>query len=141
MTTEAPMTLTDARERALDAALAQALRAPPMPAGFRTQLNAALTHATAAEGAARLRLEQERCERLAEFESGYAQLRLRALGTLIGGAIAAGAAVAPPLPWFEAGFGPNATLVLAAVGTLAGLAIGTVSWMRHLGFANPLELI
>jgi hypothetical protein len=132
----------DASERALDAALALALCAPPVPAGLRAQLNAALVRESAAErsDAARARLERQRRERLAELETGYLRLRRRAAGTMIAGAVAAGAAVRLLMPWFNATFGPNAVFAIAACSALAGLAIGTVSWMRHTGFPNPLEL-
>ena len=48
------------------------------------------------------------------------RLRRRTLGTLIGGAFAAGAAVAVALPWLQSTFGPNAMLVLAAAGRARG---------------------
>jgi len=53
------------------------------------------------------------------------------LGTLIGAAFAAGAAVAIAMPWARATFGPNAMLVLASIGTAAGLAIGLSSWLSR----------
>ncbi len=112
--------------RALDAALAAALEPPALPAGFRARLDAALeesqlgTDRRAARAAA---LERERREQLAELEAGYLRLRRRTLGTLIGAAFAAGAAVALALPWLQAAFGPNTPLALAGAGTLAGLVL------------------
>jgi hypothetical protein len=130
----------DAKERALDTALALTLSAPPLPAGSRAQVNAALLCTAQRSDMERARLESERRERLAEIEAGYLRLRRRTLGVLIGGAFAAGAAVAVLMPWFNSTFGPNAIFALAACGTLVGLAIGTISWMRHLGFQSPLRL-
>lgn len=132
----------NAGERALDAALARALSAPPIPAGFRAQLDAALIRATAAErgDAARAGLERERRERLAELEAAYLRRWRRTAGAMIAGGVAAGAAVRLLTPWFDATFGSNAVFAIVASGTLAGLAIGTASWMRHLGYQNPIEL-
>jgi len=130
----------DASERALDAILALTLAAPPLPAGFRGQVRAAVLRTAQRSEVERARLESERCERLAEIEAGYLRLRRRTLGALIGGAFAAGVAVAVLMPWFNSTFGPNALFALAACGALVGLAIGTISWMRHLGFPSPLKL-
>ena len=142
MTTDETGATEDARERALDGALARVLSAPALPAEFHTQLQAALVRAgESASGRAngRARLEREQRERLAELEAGYLRLRRRTLGTLIGGAFAAGAAVAVALPWLKASFGPNAIFILAALGALAGLAIGTASWLARAEAPNPLE--
>jgi hypothetical protein len=129
-------------DAALDSALARALAPPELPAQFRNQLTAAIAREAALEIAmwgARPRLEREQRERLAELEAGYMRLRRRTLGTLIGGAFAAGAAVAVALPWLKSAFGPNAMLVLAALGAVAGLAIGTASWMGRLGVPRLLQ--
>ncbi len=121
-------------DRALDAALVRTLLPPAIPSQFRAQLRAALAREGLATLArARSRLEREHRERLAELEAGYLRLRRRTLGTLIGGAFAAGAAVALALPWLQASFGPHAPLALGAVGAVIGLAIGTASWVERLG--------
>ncbi len=130
------------RDELLDAALARALPPPELPADFRAQLNAAIAREAALGAAsitARPRLEREQRERLAEFEAGYMRLRRRTLGTLIGGAFAAGAAVAVALPWLQSTFGPNAMLVLPALGALVGLAIGTAAWLGRLGWPQSLS--
>jgi hypothetical protein len=132
----------DPRERALDGALARVLRAPAVPPEFHAHLQAAMARASDTEGGRatqRARLEREQRARMAEFEADYLRLRRRTLGTLIGGAFAAGAAVAVALPWLQASFGPNAIFVLAALGALAGLAIGTASWLGRAQSPNPLE--
>lgn len=124
----------DARERALDAALAIALGRPELPVDFRARLTAAIARESDREALspqARVRLEREQRERLLEFEAGYLRLRRRTLGTLIGGAFAAGAAVAVAMPWARANFGPNAMLVLASIGAAVGLAIGLSSWLSR----------
>jgi len=131
-----------ALDAALDAALARVLPPPELPAQFRTQLTAAIASEAALEltlRSARPRLEREQREQLAELEADYMQLRRRTLGTLIGGAFAAGAAVAVALPWLKATFGPNAMLVLAGIGAVVGLAIGTASWMQRLGVPRLLR--
>jgi hypothetical protein len=132
----------DPRERALDGALARVLSAPAVPPEFHARLQAALARASESKGGRatqRARLEREQRARLAEFEADYLRLRRRTLGTLIGGAFAAGAAVAVALPWLKASFGPNAIFVLAGLGALAGLAIGTASWLGRAQNPNPLE--
>ncbi len=142
MTTDATGAAEDPRERALDSALARVLAAPALPPAFHAQLQAALVRAresSSGRASGRARLEREQRERLAELDAGYLRMRRRTLGTLIGGAFAAGAAVAVALPWLEASFGPNAIFILAALGALAGLAIGTASWLARGGVPNPLE--
>jgi hypothetical protein len=130
------------QDEKLDAALARALVPPELPADFRARLTTALTR-EAALGAAGLagrpRLEREQRERLAELEAGYMRLRRRTLGSLIGGAFAAGAAVAVAMPWLQSTFGPNAMLVLSALGAVAGLAIGTASWLGRVGLPQSLR--
>jgi hypothetical protein len=121
----------DEHARALDAALARALPPPELPAGFHARLTAAIARESDREALSpqqRARLEREQRQRLAEFEAGFVRLRHRTLSTLIGGAFAAGAAVAIAMPWARATFGPNAMLVLASIGTAVGLAIGLYSW-------------
>jgi hypothetical protein len=136
------MATEDPRERALDSALARVLHPPVVPTGFHARLQAALRRAGANAGsraASRERVEHEQREWLAELDADYLRLRRRTLGTLIGGAFAAGAGVAVALPWLRASFGPNAMLVLAAAGALIGLAIGTAAWIGRVHIPNPLE--
>ena len=121
-------------EQALDAALAIALGPPELPADFRARLNAAIARESDREALSpqlRARLEREQRQRLLEFEAGFVRLRRRTLGTLIGGAFAAGAAVAIAMPWARATFGPNAMLVLASIGAAVGVAIGLSSWLSR----------
>ena len=48
--------------------------------------------------------------------------------------------MAVALPWLQASFGPNAIFILAGLGALAGLAIGTASWLVSRAEApQPLE--
>jgi hypothetical protein len=111
--------------RALDAALRRALPPPALPSQFRARLQSALAREADQDlPAARSRLEREQRERLAELEAGYLRLRRRTLGNLVGGAFAAGVAVALALPWLRESFGANAPLALSGVGVLIGLAIG-----------------
>ena len=131
----------EARERALDAALGQVLRAPQLPAHFRARLEAAMAHAESVgedPAAARARIELERRQRLAELESGYVRLQRRTLGTLIGGAFAAGAAAAVAMPWLRATFGPNALLVLAVAAAGAGVVIGLSMWLPRGSLSDSL---
>jgi hypothetical protein len=125
----------------LDGALARSLQAPLLPADFHQRLQRSLARAAAdpLTEEARSRLERERLEALAALESGYLRLRRRTLGTLVGGAFAAGAAVALALPWLRACFGQDTPLVLAFAGAGLGLAIAALSWMERPEGWNPLS--
>jgi hypothetical protein len=133
---------SDPLDATLDAALARALIAPALPSGFPMRLQAALSRqAQGADERARSRAlaQREQRERMAELDADYLRLRRRTLGTLIGGAFAAGAAVAVAFPWLQASFGANAIYVLAALGAVVGLGIGTASWIGRLRLPNLLE--
>jgi len=130
------------RDDMLDTALARALPPPELPPDFRARLSAAIAREAelgAASLATRPRLEREQRQLLAELEAGYTRLRRRTLGTLIGGAFAAGAAVAVAMPWLKATFDGNAMLVLSVVGAAIGLAIGTASWIGRVGVPQSLQ--
>ena len=132
----------DPLDAALDAALARALIAPVLPPGFPMQLQAALAREAAGTGdraAIRALAQRQQRERMAELDADYLRLRRRTLGTLIGGAFAAGAAVAVALPWLQASFGANGIYVLAGLGAVVGLGIGTASWIGRLRLPNLLE--
>jgi hypothetical protein len=117
-------------DRALDAALARTLSPPRVPADFGAKLGAALARAADSSSSdARSRLEREHREKLAQLEQDYIRLRRRTLGTMIGGAFAAGAAAAVALPWVTANLGPLAPFAIASTGTVAGIALGLWSWL------------
>jgi len=127
------------REQRLDIALAQALRAPPLPGDFRTRLDAALRRANAADhdlGAVRSALAHEQRAQLAKLDADYVRLKRRLLGTLIGAAFAAGAASALAMPWLRTNLGPHALLLLIVGGTALGVALAASLW---LGRGNPIE--
>ena len=128
-------------DSALDAALGRALRPPVPPADWRVRLNAALAHAGEDQDAesSRVRLERERCQGLAELEAGYLRLRRRTLGTLIGGAFAAGAGLTLLLPWLKAVLGGNTMLIVAVLGGSIGLAIAGTSRPGRSAVARPLQ--
>jgi len=128
-------------DAALDAALARALSPPALPDGFQMRLQATLAQQVPSahqRAASRAQAQREQWQQLATLDADYLRLRRRTLGTLIGGAFAAGAAVAVAFPWLEASFGPNAIYVLAALGALVGLGIGTASWIGRLRLPNLL---
>jgi hypothetical protein len=129
-------------DAALDRSLARALSPPALPAGFPMRLQAAMAREASGPGERavnRALAQREQRQRMAELDADYLRLRRRTLGTLIGGAFAAGAAVAVALPWLQANFGANAIYVLAAAGALVGLTIGTASWIGRLRLPNLLE--
>jgi hypothetical protein len=118
--------------RALDAALSAALVPPALPADFDRRLAAALQAAPRDEWsrAARATLEQERRERLAEFESDYVRLRRRTFGTLIGAAFAAGAALTLAMPWLQRAWGTNLPYLLAGGAAVICLTLVAASLVR-----------
>ncbi len=121
-------------DRALEAELQRILAPPELPAHFREKLQAALVRAEDSSLAAtRSRLERERREWLAEIDQKYVRLQRRTLGTMIGGAFAAGAVAAIVLPWVTAHLGPIAPLVIASTGAAVGVWIGVASWLRSRG--------
>ncbi len=119
-------------ERALDRALSGALRPPHVPRDFRRRLEAARSRTGEADLAElRVRLESEQRASLARIEAQYVRLRRRTLGTMIGAAFAAGAAVALTLPWLQRQFGAAAPMVLTSAGAALGLVIAFLSWRAH----------
>ena len=126
-------------ERALDQALARSLVAPPLPAGFRRQLQAAMARGASADHALlRAALEREHAAQLAELQSGYVRLRQRTLGTLVGGAFAAGLLITFALPWITAHFGRNGVFALPAIGVAVGLALSLRAWWQRSNLARLL---
>jgi hypothetical protein len=121
-------------DRALKAQLERTLAPPEVPAHFRAKLQAALVRAGSLSlSDARSRLERERRERLVELKRNYVRLQRRTLGTMIGGAFAAGASAALVLPWVTAHLGSFAPLVIACTGATVGIWIGVASWLRSRG--------
>jgi hypothetical protein len=125
-------------DRALDANLARIFAPPRVPVQFRAKLRGALVRATDPSlSDMRSRLERERRATMAKLEEDYVRLRRRTLGTMIGGAFAAGAAAAVALPWVTARLGPIAPLVIASTGAIVGLWIGLASWLASRGDYAP----
>jgi hypothetical protein len=127
--------MTDSRQDdALDQALARALKAPQLPTGFRKRLLAALTRVGDTDLAARRSLlEREHRELLHDLHSDSVRLRWRTLGYLVGGAFAAGLAVAIGMPWIRSTFGSNSDLVMLLAWVGFGLVVGGVTWVRRSG--------
>ena len=126
-------------ERALDGALLRSLVAPLLPGDFRRQLDAAIARGAPADDALlRAALEREHAQQLAELHDGYVRLRQRTLGTLIGGAFAAGLLVRLALPLITARFGANGVFMLPAAGVAAGLALSLRAWWQRSSLARLL---
>ena len=121
----------------LDQALARTLVPPTLPGGFRRRLEAAIARSAAADHAAlRRQLEREYSEGMAELDSGYVRLSRRTLGTMVGGAFAAGVVVMLSLPWLNEHYGPNALWALPVAGAFVGIAISIPSWWRGSSLAR-----
>jgi hypothetical protein len=127
--------MTDSRQDdALDQALVRALTPPQLPSGFRKRLLAALTRLSDADVAARRSLlEREHRQLLQGLHGDSIRLRWRTLGYLVGGAFAAGVAVAIGMPWIRATFGSKSDLVMLLIWVGFGLVVGGVSWVRRNG--------
>ena len=116
-------------ERVLDQALARSLVVPSLPAGFRSQLQAAVARSTSIDHAQlRAAIEREHAEQLTELRSSYVLRRQRTLGTLIGGAFAAGVLLNFALPWITANFGQKGVVALPVVGVAVGLGLSLRAW-------------
>lgn len=141
MKTREPSARPNPLDTALDAALGRALRPHVPPADFRLRLNAALARANerADEESPHIRLERERRDGLAELETGYLRLRRRTLGTLIGGAFAAGACLTLMLPRLRAVFGADTILVIAVLGGSVGLVMAGTSRLARSALARPFQ--
>lgn len=115
---------TSRLDRALDEHLGRALGAPEVPHAFRARLNAALSRATESDLLSlRERLERERRQQAEELEAHYVYVRRGTLGTLIGVAFAAGAAVTIAMPWLRAHLGGFTPIVITWGGVALGLGI------------------
>lgn len=120
-------------DRALDNALERTLAAPDVPQTFRTRLNAALSRTGEADLASlRERLQNERQQQLEELEEHYIRVRGSTLGTLIGVAFAAGAAVTIAMPWLHEHLGSYTPMAITWGG--AALGLGMV-------FRDPLRIL
>lgn len=121
-------------DEALDQALSRALAPPALPAGFRARLLAALTRVGDTDLATRRSmLEREHRELLQVLHSDSVRLRWRTIVYLVGGAFAAGIAVAVAMPWIRATFGAESDLIMLLAWAGFGLLVGGVSWVRRNG--------
>ena len=111
-------------DRALDEALGRTLSAPDVPQTFRTRLNAALSRTADTDLASlRERLQIERRQQLEELEAHYVRVRGSTLGTLIGIAFAAGAAVTIAMPWLHEHLGSYTPMAITWGGAALGLGM------------------
>jgi hypothetical protein len=122
-------------DAALDRALATALPAPALPAGFDARLHTAFA-AEAAGDRARLRrrLEEEHARELAALRSGYVRLRRDTLATVLGVAFAAGAAAAWAVPWLREQRGLDLSTLLPLAAVAIGMAVGAGVWVDRFGW-------
>lgn len=129
--------MSDDRHSALDGALRQALqlalRPPVAPPDFRAHLRAALSRGSEADLLSlRERLESERRQQLQELEARYVRVRRGTLGTLIGVAFAAGAAVTIALPWLRAHLGEYTPVAIIWGAVALGLGMVFLDPLRDL---------
>jgi hypothetical protein len=98
-------------EAALDGALRIVLRAPTLPPGFRSRLEARMAESAAHAAAIRQELERDHRRRMAELRAEFVHLRRRTLASLLAVAFVAGAALTFLMPWLVQTFGDEAIYV------------------------------
>lgn len=124
---------TSGLDRALDEALGRAVSTPELPSAFRTRLNAALARTSETDLLSlRERLETERRQQLEELEANHVRVRRGTLGTLIGVAFAAGAAVTIAMPWLRAHLGAYTPLAITWAAVALGLGMVFLDPLRSL---------
>jgi hypothetical protein len=118
----------------LDRALRKAIEVRDLPAGFRQRLFAAIARSPSQDAALRREhLERERLDQLAELQRDSVRLRMKTLGSLIGGAFAAGVGTTLAWPWISETFAPHGAIALLVISAGIGLAIGLQSWLQRAG--------
>lgn len=134
-----PESTAEALERALDQALERQLRPPPLAAGFRRALQAAIARSSQSNHALRrAQLEREHRELITDLHDGYVRISQRALGLLVAAAFAGGLGSVLAMPWLSLHFGREAGLVLAGIGAAVALACGALSWWPRSALARRL---
>ncbi len=83
-------------------------------------------------------MHDEHDERLSILRADFIRLRRRTLGTLIGVAFAAGAAIAESMPWITNFLGSKAVFVGPSLGATVGVAIALAAWLRRDDIAHWL---
>ena len=120
---------------ALDQALAAALSAPALPAGFDTRLHAARAAEAAGDVARqRRRLEEEHARELAALRSGYVRVRRDTLAMVLGVAFTAGALVAWAVPWLRQTLGVDLSTMLPLLAVAVGMTAGATAWVERFGW-------
>jgi hypothetical protein len=138
--TDPTLPLESPLAQTLDMALARAIVPPPLPAGFRARLTAAVARQGVVNiPASRLALAAEHQQQLAALKSGYVRLQRRTLGTMIGAAFATGALVAVAMPWIRMQFGEVGLLAVPMAGAAVGVALGAATWLRNSGVLRLLR--
>jgi hypothetical protein len=117
----------------LDRELARSLTAPPLPAGFRARLTAAMARAGAYSlPESRVALAADRERALRELRQGYLRLQGRTLLLLLLGAFAAGLLARTVAPVIFAHYGEPGLVALATAGALAGTLVASAWWWPEL---------
>jgi hypothetical protein len=138
--TDPTLPLESSLAQALDTALAHGIVPPPLPAGFRARLTAAVARQGVVDiPTSRMALAAEHQQQLAALKSGYVRLQRRTLGTMIGAAFATGALVAVAMPWIRTQFGEVGLLAVPMAGAVVGIAIGATIWLRNSGIQRLLR--
>ncbi len=128
--------LSAEQDRVLDRALQKALRAPPLPEGFRAGLlSTALRDATCDLASRKRALELEYAQALQRLRRGHIRLQRDTLALFLVIAFTAGACASLALPWLQhvLAIDPAVTLSVLAL-VIGGVAVASV-WLDR--FARP----
>ncbi len=128
--------LSAEQERVLDRALLQALRAPPLPDGFRSGLlSAVLRDATSDLESRKRALELEYAQALQRLQRGHIRLQRDTLALILVIAFTAGACAKLALPWLENVLAIDPAVTLSVLALVIGVAAGASVWLDR--FARP----
>lgn len=128
--------LSPEQESLLDRALPKALRAPPLPDGFRAGLLSAVLRDAASDLASRKHaLELEYAQALQRLQRGHVRLQRDTLALILVIAFSAGACANLALPWLQNVLAIDPAVTVPVLALVIGLAAGASVWLDR--FARP----
>jgi hypothetical protein len=128
--------ITPGQNRALDLALQHALRPPPLPDEFRSQLLSAVRQETVRDVKSRKRaLDLEYVKSLQRLHGGHVRLQRDTLALILVVAFTAGACANLALPWLQNLLDIDMAVTAPLLALAIGLGAGASVWLDR--FARP----
>ena len=125
--------ITLEQDRVLDLALQHALRPPPLPAGFRSQLLSAVLQETVRDVESQKRaLDLEYAQSLQRLHGGHVRLQRDTLALILVVAFAAGACANLALPWLQNLLDIDTAVTAPMLALVTGLGAGASVWWDRL---------